>query len=420
MVKKKYVIVIPDGAPDLHRSGGLSPMAAAGIPMQDWLAEQGVCGRMRTQYEDLPRGSIVAQLGMLGWDPRAFRCHARSAWELQALGTVDLHRGDLAFRANLVRMQGRRLMSYNADFILSSQAEPLVNRLNAELKERFPEFELHHNNDFRNSLLIRGVGLDPLLFDSPEPHENEGVEFEIGSLLKGHNAASQAVADRINKYITCAAELLGGEQANMLFPWSAGCPISLPSFQENTGFDQRVAIVGCMDFLRGIASAAEIEFFRVGNGRPDTDYAAKGKKTIELLEQGFSLVICHVNAPDEAAHMRDRELKIRCLEAIDREVVGPLVEYFRPRMADLGGLIVAPDHYTNLLLGGTRVDAHSLDPVPFLLWNGSDRDGTVAFHEDAVMSGRWGTDPISHLDLLRVLGVNRLSAVTLPAGDKRA
>jgi 2,3-bisphosphoglycerate-independent phosphoglycerate mutase len=347
---------------------------------------------------------------MLGWDPRNHRCHGRSAWELLALGGVQVGADDLILRANFVRMQGRRLESYNADYILSEHAAPLVDRLNAELRSQFPEFELYHNSDFRNSLLIRGVGLDPLLFSSPEPHENEGAEFEIGSLVRGRSEASQAVAQRINQYLVRAAEILAGEQANMLFLWSAGGVLDLPSFAENTGFEGQVGIVGCMDFLRGIARLTGIEFVKVGNGRPDTDYAGKGRMTLDLLADGFSLVICHVNAPDEAAHMRYRDLKIRCLEAIDRHIVAPLIEYFRPRMHELGGLMVAPDHYTNLLLDGTRSDAHSLHAVPFALWNGRDRDQVARFNEDAVVRGRHGREPVNHVDLLSILGVTQRSA----------
>lgn len=407
MGDKKYVLVIPDGAADVHRAGGLSPLAAAHTPFQDLLAREGVCGRMQTLYEDLPRGSIVATLGMLGWDPRDYPCHGRSAWELLALGNVRLEADDLVFRANLVRMQGRRLMSYNADFILSEQAAPLVARINAELRWEFPDFELYHNNDFRNSLLIRGVGLDSNLFVAPEPHENEGDEFDTAALLNGRNAASQEVAKRINRYLVRTAEILAGGPANMLFPWSASSAISLPSFEENTGFDDPVAIIGCMDFLCGIAKVGGIEFFSAGNGRPDTDYAGKGEKVLELLDAGFSLVVCHINAPDEAAHMRDRELKIHCLESIDQHVVRPLVNYFQHRPHELGGVMIAPDHYTNLLLEGPRADAHSLHPVPFALWNGRDRDRVSCFHEDAVVSGLYGASPISHLDLLRILGVTR-------------
>lgn len=401
----KHVLIIPDGAADTHRVDGLTPLAEARTPHLDRLARRGVSGLVQTLYEDLPRGSIVAQLGMLGWNPRDYPCHGRSAWEVLALDGVDIHPGDLVFRANLVHLEGRRLASYNAGYILSDRARPLVERIAAALAPQFPDFELHHNNDFRNSLVVRGAGLDPLLFDCTEPHESEGRLLEVAALVAGRTAASRALAGRINRYLERAAELLAGEAADALVPWSPCSALSLPSFRRSTGFAGAAAIVGSMDFLSGMARIGEIDFFRVGNGRPDTDYRAKGEKVTELLAAGYSFVVCHVNAPDEAAHMHDRASKVRSIEAVDRFVVGPVVDYFEGRPGELGGVMVAPDHYTNLWVEGARADAHSLHPVPFALWNGADRDGVDRFDEDAARAGRYGAPPLHHLDLLAVLGL---------------
>jgi 2,3-bisphosphoglycerate-independent phosphoglycerate mutase len=403
--QKKYLLIIPDGAADVHRAAGRSPLAEAAIPYWDWLAANGVCGLMQTLYEDLPRGSIVAQLGLLGWDPYEYSGHGRSVWELLALEDVQLGPRDLVFRANLVQMADSRLISYNAGFILSGQAMPLVERVNLATAAEFSEIELHHNCDFRNSLVVRQAGIDPALFLCPEPHDHEGAEFEIGRLIVGRDPESAAVAARVNRYLTRVAEVLAGEPANMIFPWSASRAFALPAFRDNVGFEGRAAIVGCMDFLQGIAKVGGIDFFKVGNGRPDTDYAGKGAKVLALLEAGYAFVVCHVNSPDEAAHMHDRELKIRCLEAIDRHILGPIVEHFRARPEELGGLVVAPDHYTNLLLGPMRADAHSLHPVPFLIWNGRDCDRVTRFDETSVLRGWYGASPINHLDLLPLLGV---------------
>jgi 2,3-bisphosphoglycerate-independent phosphoglycerate mutase len=403
--EKQYVLVIPDGAGDTDRAAGRSPLGAAAIPCWDGLAAEGICGLMQTLHPDLPRGSIVAQLGMLGWDPHRYSGHGRAVWELLALSDVQLGPQDLVFRANLVRMAERRLISYNAGFILSAAARPLVDRITAELGGEFPEFELHHNCDFRNSLVMRRAGVDPAQLVCPEPHDHEGAEFEVSRLIAGKEAASAAVAARLNRYLERVAEVLAGEPADMIFPWSASRAFTLPSFRENTGFAARPAIVGCMDFLQGIARVGGIEFCKVGNGRPDTDYAGKGAKVLELLAAGCSFVVCHVNSPDEAAHMHDRELKIRCLEAIDRHILGPLVEHFRVHPERLGGLMVVPDHYTNLMLGPVRAEAHSLHPVPFVLWNGRDRDEVSRFDEDSVRDGWFGATPVSHLDLLSILGV---------------
>jgi len=174
---KKYLLVIPDGAADLHRLAGRTPLAEASLPYWDWLASEGACGLMQTLYEDLPRGSIVAQLGMLGWDPYLYSGHGRAIWELLALSDVQVGSGDLVCRANLVQMVERRLISYNAGFILTESAMRLVERINALLSPEFPGIELHHNCDFRNSLIVRDAGIEPALLICPEPHDHEGTEF---------------------------------------------------------------------------------------------------------------------------------------------------------------------------------------------------------------------------------------------------
>src|SRR5215216_3005576 len=171
---KKYVLVIPDGAGDLHRLGGLSPLARARTDYADFIAREGVSGLMETLYEDLPKESLVAQLGMLGWDPHKYYPHGRASCELLALENIYLNPNDLAFRTNLVRIEDERLKSYNAEYIHSEEAEPLIRMLNRALRTEFPEFELYHNSDFRNTLVIRNVGVEPTLLHCPEPHESHG------------------------------------------------------------------------------------------------------------------------------------------------------------------------------------------------------------------------------------------------------
>ena len=68
------------------------------------------------------------------------------------------------------------------------------------------------------------------------------------------------------------------------------------------------------------------------------------------------------------------------------------------------------DHYTNLLLGPVRADAHSVHPVPFVIWNGRDRDAVSRFDEESVRAGRFGASPVNHLNLLHFLGVVRPGA----------
>jgi 2,3-bisphosphoglycerate-independent phosphoglycerate mutase len=335
---------------------------------------------------------------------------------LLALEDVALNEEDLAFRANMVCMENGTLVSYSADCIPTDQSRPLVDLINQEMKRNFADFELYHNCDFRNTLVVRSAGVSPLTLRCPEPHENHGREFDISALIEGTDASSDRLAKRLNRYLEGVARLLEGEAANMLFPWSPSVVLKLTPFHENVGFEAPVAIVGCMDFLHGIAKAGKLDFFKIGNGQPQTDYAGKGAKTVELLDAGHGFVICHINGPDEAAHMGQVQLKIESLENIDEYIVGPVLKYFEQHSDELGGVMIVPDHFTNYvpnLEEKRRIDVHSADPVPFALWNGRERDAARYYSEDDVLIGKYASPAVSHLDLLRLLGVAREQQVYL-------
>ena len=61
----------------------------------------GAIGRAQTSFSDLPCGSPVANLAILGYDPHRYHPNGRSSFEALAAGT-RLRPGDLSFRCNLV------------------------------------------------------------------------------------------------------------------------------------------------------------------------------------------------------------------------------------------------------------------------------------------------------------------------------
>ncbi len=67
----KYVLVIPDGAADepIAELGQRSPMAAAHTPTMDALASRGKVGLTNHVPPNLPPGSEVACMSLLGYDP---------------------------------------------------------------------------------------------------------------------------------------------------------------------------------------------------------------------------------------------------------------------------------------------------------------------------------------------------------------
>ena len=72
-------------------------------------------------------------------------------------------------------------------------------------------------------------------------------------------------------------------------------------------------------------------------------------------------VLIHVEAPDEAGHNGNVPDKIRAIERIDEEIVGPILA----RARDKGDLtfLVMPDHPTPV-----AIRTHSQEPVPFIFY----------------------------------------------------
>jgi 2,3-bisphosphoglycerate-independent phosphoglycerate mutase len=96
-------------------------------------------------------------------------------------------------------------------------------------------------------------------------------------------------------------------------------------------------------------------------GRPGSDLAAKRSAALAAIEDGASQVVVHVGGPDEAAHARDRDAKIACIEAADRELIGPLTDQLE---TDGGELRVCPDHGCDAGTG-----RHVGGPVPCVIWS---------------------------------------------------
>lgn len=407
MQSKKYVLIIFDGAGDSYRDlKGRSPFAMAYKPNVDKIARLGVCGRMQTLFDGLPKESLVAHLGMLGWDPRKYYPSGRASAELLAGHGIRLTETDLAFRANFVCFDNEKLVSYNGNQISTEEALFLVEKINNALDAQFPHFHLYHNSEFRNTLVLRNIGVDPTELECIEPHENVSESFRCEELVSGNGSESKIVANQVVGYLKRVRQILEGERANGIIPWSASKAFNLPSFADHSGFSGRVAMVGAMSFLKGIAVAGKLDFFKVGTGMPETNYKGKGEQTVRLLNEDYDLVVCHINGPDEASHMRLLDLKVNCIENIDKYIIGPVCNFFENNLSQLGGVLIMPDHYTNVFCGKSRIGriaSHSLDPVPFTLWNNIDRDGVDVFSEDSVLNGQYGQCPLPSLNLVHLL-----------------
>src|SRR5512143_873490 len=101
----KYIILLGDGMADRPHAalGGKTCLQAAKTPNLDQLATAGQTGMVHTVPEGFPPGSGVANLTVMGYDPRKYYT-GHSPLEAASIG-VHLGADDVAFRCNLVTLR---------------------------------------------------------------------------------------------------------------------------------------------------------------------------------------------------------------------------------------------------------------------------------------------------------------------------
>ncbi|HOT93698.1 MAG TPA: phosphoglycerate mutase, partial [Methanoregulaceae archaeon] len=92
----KVFVLLGDGMADepLAELGGKTPLEYASTPNMDRLAREGRCGTVSTIPEGFEAGSDVANMGLLGYDPRRFYT-GRGPLEAASMG-IALGRDDVA------------------------------------------------------------------------------------------------------------------------------------------------------------------------------------------------------------------------------------------------------------------------------------------------------------------------------------
>jgi 2,3-bisphosphoglycerate-independent phosphoglycerate mutase len=366
----KFAVLVGDGMADwpLENWGGKTPLELAHTPWMDFLAQRGKVGRVLTVPEDLPPDSSIANLSLLGYDPRKF-FPGRGPLEASSRGII-LQEGQWAFRCNLVSLSedGKRLIDYSGGHISSEEARELFSML--EQKLGGGRFRFYPGVSFRGLLLVNG--LDGEVLTTP-PHDIMGMEIEP-FLPKGKG--SEALRELMER----AKELLKGHPlnrkriqegklpANGIWPWGGGKRPSMPSFKER--FHLSGAVVAGVDLIRGIGILLGMEAPLVegATGFLDTNYRGKAQMALQCLKK-VDFVYLHVEAPDEASHMGSLEEKIRAIERFDQEVVGPVFEGLKEMGEDFR-LLVATDHPTPL-----SQRTHVREAVPFVIYDPRKKEG---------------------------------------------
>lgn len=364
----KYIVILGDGMADhsITELGNLTPLQAAKKPSMDYLAKKGLMGMVKTVPDGIPPGSDVANLSVLGYDPRRFYT-GRSPLEAVSMG-IELSETDVAVRCNLVTLSdetgydNKEMLDYSADEITTEEARTLIEELQKQLGDSqvafFAGISYRHCMVWKNG--ITGMNIKP-------PHDL--ADKKITGFVPENNLFNSLMTRSYdilkNHPVNLDRQKRGLKPANSIWLWGEGKKLSIPSFEER--YNLSGSIISAVDLLKGIGISAGLNSVNVpgATGNIHTDYTAKKNAALEELKSGKDFVYIHVEAPDECGHRCEIDNKVRAIELIDERIVTPLLEELK-QFGDYR-ILLMPDHPTPL-----KLKTHTSDPVPFIIYKNYD------------------------------------------------
>ncbi|HIX49260.1 MAG TPA: cofactor-independent phosphoglycerate mutase [Candidatus Mediterraneibacter caccavium] len=381
----KYIVILCDGMADepLEELDGRTPLEAARTVNMDRLAADSEIGMVRTVPEGMAPGSDTANLSVIGYDPRKYYS-GRSPLEALSIG-AEMGENDVSFRCNLVTLseeedwyEDRVILDHSSGEIPTEEAAALVEALREGLGRE--GYTFYVGTSYRHLLIQK----DGKVTDLTPPHDiltkRIGEYLPEDPVLREMMVRSYEILKDHPVNVKRRAE--GKNPANSAWFWGAGTRPALPSFEEKTGV--KGAMISAVDLLKGIAAGSGMHNIIVegANGGLHTNYAGKARAAVKALtEDGYDFVYVHIEAPDEMGHQGSAEDKIKAIEYIDDQVIGPVADALRGAGVDFRMLIL-PDHPTPV-----RVRTHTSDPVPYLLY-----DSTKAQEGCSVYSEKTGRE----------------------------
>ena len=376
----KYIVVLGDGMADepLETLGGKTPLEYAQTPCMDSLASMGHMGLVQNVPSGMAPGSDVANLSVLGYDPKR-SYSGRSPLEALSVG-VKMEPDDVIFRTNIVTLTEeepyaeKTILDHSSGEIATKDADVLMDAIRSAFNSETVQF--YTGTSYRHIMVWKKgklVSLEP-------PHDHLGTQ--IGPWLPKEPMLREMMEESfpiLNAHpMNLARAEAGKHKANSLWFWGAGTKPSLQNFEEKTGL--KGAMISAVDLLKGIAVGAGMKVYQVpgATGSLDTNYEGKAQAAVKaLLEDGRDFVYIHVEAPDEMGHQGLIHEKVQSIEYLDQR----LIALVKKAMDDSGEdyrMLILPDHPTPI-----RVRTHTGSPVPFLLYDSTHPEKKKAKYSEA-------------------------------------
>lgn len=380
----KYVVVLCDGMADypVPALGGKTPMMCADKPHIDALAQKGEVGLVRTVAAGLKPGSDVANMSVLGFDPKEYYT-GRSPLEAASIG-VDLKDTDVTLRTNLVTLsdepnyEDKTMVDYCAGDISTAEAAEIMQDVESHFGNEM--FKFYAGVSYRHCLVWSNGTTD--LGNMTPPHDISGRV--VGEYLSKSENAKPLIQMMKDSYAFLSEHPVnkkrvaeGKRPANSIWMWGEGKKPMLPAFSDVYG--KKGAIVSAVDLLKGIAKCAKMEAPEVegATGYIDTNFEGKAHAAVDALKNGCDFVYIHLEAPDECGHRNEPENKVKAIEMIDSRVL-PIVLDGLQEIGEDYKIMVLPDHPTPIV-----TQTHAADPVPYLIYHkANEKQGVDSINEE--------------------------------------
>lgn len=360
----KYIVIVPDGMADLplEELGGRTPLEVAKTPHMNYLAQNGCVGQVRTVPKGMTPGSDVANMSLLGYNPQQY-LFGRAPLEAANMN-IPLADDEIAFRCNLVTIEDEKMADYSAGHIKSEEAQILIKELNQKIK--LPGIKFYPGKSYRHILVIKDTQVKEYLsVATTPPHDilgkpikkylpkGKGSEF----ILKLMEQSKEIFKDHAVNQVRID---LKENPATMIWLWGQGQRPQMPLFSEK--YSLKGAMISAVDLVNGLGKLVGFEIITVPGitGYYDTNYLGKGQYALKALKK-HDFVFIHIEAPDEAGHNGDIKAKINCIERIDKDIVGTIVEHFKNN--DDVRILISPDHPTPI-----KLRTHTDEPVGFIIF----------------------------------------------------
>jgi len=370
----KYVILHADGLADRPRQelGGKTPLQVAATPHLDRVVQSGELGLLSFPNGGGRHGSGLTGTAILGYDPKKYY-QGPGPFEAVSL-EVNVTEHDVVYRCTMVTLKGEPgtkgtwtdikklgpqvvMDDATAGLISTEEARELIDAANEQLGSETIQF--YPGSGHRHVMVWvngkpRAVCADP--------------QTLVGHLIAGALPSGDG-SDILRKLMEASLHIFrdhpvnderrqaGRKPANCLWLWGEGRAVSWPTLAER--FQISGVVVSTSDVHRGLGLCAGLT--AVDPARlTQADLRTQATVALEeLAKNDFAYV--HVELSDEVVYGSDLKAKVQGIEAIDRDLIGPLVG----GLEKLGPirLLVFCDH------GSVHAGQVENEPGPFVYWD---------------------------------------------------